>query len=81
MSSILYLKITECRHAYIHVFVSISRDSFVIVLGYGLYSRCSIPDRGKRYSFSYRVQTGTGAHPLYPMGTVSSFLEGKEDGA
>jgi hypothetical protein len=55
-----------------------SRDSSVgIATGYGLdESRY-----GQEFSLLHVVQTGSGAHPNYPMGTGGSFPEGKAAGA
>jgi hypothetical protein len=37
-----------------------------------------IPGRDKRFSFSYRVQTGSGAHPpCHPMGIAGPFAGDK----
>jgi hypothetical protein len=63
-----------------------SRDSSVsIALGYGLNDRgCRVrfPAGAGNFSFHYRVQNGSGAHPAsYTMATVSSFPGGKAAGA
>jgi hypothetical protein len=48
------------------------------VSDYGLDDRGSIPDRGRRFSSSPCVQTGSEAHPVsYPMGTGGPFPGGK----
>jgi hypothetical protein len=56
-----------------------SRGSSVsIVSDYGLDDRALIPDRGRGFSSSVWVQTGSGAHPAsYPMGTGDPFSGGK----
>jgi hypothetical protein len=72
MSSILYLKTTECRHACIHILVSVAADSSPIVLGYRVGVR--FPAEAADISPSCRIQAGTGTHPLCQMGTVGSFL-------
>jgi hypothetical protein len=63
-----------------------SRDSSVgIASGYGLDSRCSgvrFLAGAVKFSLLYRLQIGCGARPAsYPMGTGSSFSEGKAAGA
>jgi hypothetical protein len=56
-----------------------SRGSSVsFVSDYGLDDRGSISDRGRIFSSSLCVQTGSGAHPAsYPMGTGGPFPGGK----
>jgi hypothetical protein len=56
-----------------------SRGSSVsIVSDYGLDDRGSIPDRGRGFSSSLCVQTGSGAHPAScTVGTGDPFPEGK----
>jgi hypothetical protein len=56
-----------------------SRGSSVsIVADYRLDDRGSIADRGRDFSSSLYVQTGSGAHPAsYPMGTGDPFPGGK----
>jgi hypothetical protein len=44
-------------------------------------SRGSIPGRGKIFSPAHNVQTGSEAHPGYPMGTGGSFPRGQAVGA
>jgi hypothetical protein len=45
---------------------------------YGLDDRGSIPDRGRGFSSSLCVQTGSGAHPAsYLMGTGGPFPWGE----
>jgi hypothetical protein len=63
-----------------------SRDSSVgIATGYGLDDRGStvrFPAGAGNFSLHHRVQNGSGAHiASYPMGTRSSFREGKTAGA
>jgi hypothetical protein len=57
-----------------------SRGSSVsTVSDYGLDDRGSIPDRGRYFSSSLCVQTGSGAHSAScPMGTGGPFPGGKE---
>jgi hypothetical protein len=57
-----------------------SRGSSVsIVTDYGLDDWGLIPDRGRGFSSSLCVQTGSGAHPAScPMGNGASFPRGKE---
>jgi hypothetical protein len=54
-----------------------SCDSSVsIALGYGLHdlgSRVRFPAGDGNFSLHQRVQTGSGAHPAYTMGTRDSF--------
>jgi hypothetical protein len=62
------------------------RDSSVgIALGYRLDdrgARVRFPAGAGNFSFHYRVQNGSGAHPAsYPMGTTVSFPRGKAVGA
>jgi hypothetical protein len=53
-------------------------SSVIIVSDYRLDDRGSIPGRGKGFSCSLCVQTGSGAHPApYPMGTGGPFPWGK----
>jgi hypothetical protein len=53
--------------------ISIRRSSVRIVLDYDPDDRGSIPDRGKGFSSSLCVQTGSGVHPaLYSVGTRRS---------
>jgi hypothetical protein len=58
-----------------------SRSSGSIVPGYGLDDRGdrgSVPDKGKEFSSSLCVQTGSGAHPAScTMGTGGPFPRGK----
>jgi hypothetical protein len=63
-----------------------NRDSSVVVaLGYWLDdwgSRVRFPAGAGNFSFHYRVQNGSGAHPAsYPMGTRGSFFGDKAAGA
>jgi hypothetical protein len=64
---------------YIYIYIYMSRDSSVsIVTDYGLDDRGSILGRGREFSSSPCVQTGSGAHPAScPMGTAGSFPGGK----
>jgi hypothetical protein len=55
-----------------------SRDSLVgIASSQRLDLRFSIPGKGKTFLF-FIASTGSGAHPLYVMGTGGSFPGGKE---
>jgi hypothetical protein len=63
-----------------------SRDSSVgIALSYGLDdrgSRLRFPAGAENFSFHFRVQNGSAAHPAsYPMGIRGSFPGGKAAGA
>jgi hypothetical protein len=63
-----------------------SRDSSVgIALGYGLDdwdSRVRFPAGSGNFSLHYRVQNGSGIHPVpYAMGTRGSFSGVKASGA
>jgi hypothetical protein len=58
------------------------RDSSVgIATGYGLDDQgSSSPGRVKNFSHLHIIQTGSGVHPTYKMGTESSFREVKRQG-
>lgn len=50
--------------------------------GYRLHCRGSIPDRNKRFSLLFSVQTGSGTDPAsYPLGSGGSFPDGRAAGA
>jgi hypothetical protein len=58
--------------------ISIHGSSGSIVSDYGLDDWGSILDRGRGFSSSPCIQTGSGAHQAsYPMGTGGSFPGGK----
>jgi hypothetical protein len=63
----------------------VHNSSVGIALGYGLDdrgSRVRFPAGAGNFSLHYRLQNGSGAHPVsYPMGTRGSFPVGKVTGA
>jgi hypothetical protein len=69
---------TNCTYFTCSPIQSARGSSGSIVSDYGLDDRGLIPDRGRGFSSSPCVQTGSGAHPAsYPMGTGGPFPGGK----